>query len=358
MAPKVRIGDRWVGDGEPCFIIAEAGSNHNGSLEQAKSLIRVSAEAGADAVKFQTFRASTMYPRESTSVDYLKKLGVDKPIYEIIREMEMPFEWIPELAKLAAETGIMFLSTPFDETCVDMLAPYVPAFKIASYELTHVSLVRYVAKQGKPLIISTGAANLEEISEAVETVSECGSPGVCLMQCTAKYPAPLETINARVIRTLKERFEMPVGLSDHSAHPLYAPLAAVACGANLIEKHFSLSNHLPGPDHAFALEPTGLRSMVEGIRAVEAALGSTEKNLQWAERELVNYRRSVYTNRRIKKGESISQNDVILLRRPGLTEEGIRPSDFLKKVRVARARRDMPPQWLVRWEDIELPSQE
>ncbi len=312
MATKIRIGERWVGDGEPCFIIAEAGSNHNGNLEQAKRLIDVAREAGADAVKFQLFRASKLYPKNAGQSDYLK---LDRSIYDIIADMEMPYEWLPELAAHCQERGIIFLSSVFDEESVDRLDPYVPAYKIASYEMTHLPLVRHIARKGKPTIISTGTANLEEVDETVEAFLQTGNAGLMLMQCTASYPAPVESLNLRAIVTMKNAFGVPVGLSDHSRDPLTGPMAAVAIGADLVEKHFTLSNRLPGPDHPFSVEPGELRSMVQKIREVERALGSGEKAVQPVEGELRGFaRRSIFTTRDIAAGEVLTPENVAVLR--------------------------------------------
>ncbi len=349
---KMRIGERWIGDGEPCFIIAEAGSNHDGNLVQAKALIDVAVEAGADAVKFQTFKSRTMYPRVSGPVEYLKALGVDRSISDLIEEMEMPEHWIPELAAYCTKHGIVFLSTPFDEQMVDLLDPYVPAFKIASYELTHIPMIRHAAAKKKPLIVSTGAGSLDEIEQALAAITAAGNESVCLMQCTAKYPAPPETVNVRVIAEFRQRWRIPVGLSDHSRHPLYAPLAAVACGASLIEKHYTLSRRLPGPDHSFALEPPELREMVEGIRSVERVLGNPNKRLLEVEQELVNYRRAIYTARVVEAGHVLKCDDLIVLRRPGTREAGIPPKE-LDALFGRQVRRRLEAQWLLTRDDLE-----
>src|SRR5687767_268242 len=272
----VRIGERVVGDGSPCFVIAEAGSNHNGRLDEAKSLIRLAADAGADAVKFQTFRADKLYSKNAGRSEYLQ---LDQPIFDIIAAMEMPYEWLPVLASEAARQGILFLSTPFDEESADALEPHVPAYKIASYEMTHLPLVRYIAKKGKPLIISTGTADLDEVRETVEAVRAAGNDQLIMLQCTASYPAPLESLNLRAMTTMREELDVLVGLSDHSREPLIGPVAAVALGAAVIEKHFTFSNELPGPDHRFAIEPDELRAMVRSIRECQAALGDGQKRV-------------------------------------------------------------------------------
>ena len=322
---RVKIADRWIGEGEPCFIIAEAGSNHNGSLEQAKCLIDVAVRAGADAVKFQLFRASKIYNKDAGKSDYLK---LDKPIYDIIADMEMPYEWLPELADHAQKQSIIFFSSVLDEESLEQLDPYVPAYKIASYELTHIPLLRQIANKGKPVILSTGAANLEEVDESIEAFLNTGNKDLMLMQCTASYPAPLESLNLRAIQTMNEAFGVPVGLSDHSRDPLVGPLAAVALGASLVEKHFTLSNQLPGPDHPFSVEPGELKQMVEKIRELEQTLGTGEKVVQDAETELRSFaRRSIFAIADIAPGELISPENVAVLR-SGQLEPGLEPKYY------------------------------
>jgi len=224
----MRIGATLIGVGHPCYVIAEAGSNHNGSLPQAKRLIDVAADAGADAVKFQLFRASRMYPRSAGVSGYL---GSAVPIYDIIASMEMSYEWLPELAGYCESRNIAFLATPFDEDSADQLVPWVQAFKVASYEMTHIPLVRHVAAKGKPLIISTGTADIEEVEQTVVECRNAGNREIALLQCTAAYPAPLDALNIRALTTLSARFGVPSGLSDHSRDPVVAPIVAVACGA-------------------------------------------------------------------------------------------------------------------------------
>jgi len=325
MATKVQIDDRWIGNGEPCFIIAEAGSNHNANFELARQLIDTAASAGADAVKFQVFRASRLYPKSAGQSDYL---STSKPIYDIMAEMETPYEWLPELAAYSRKKKLVFLASVFDEESADQLDPYVSAFKIASYEMTHLPLVRYVAKKGKPMIISTGTANLREVEETVEEVHAVGNNGMILMQCTAAYPAPVESLNIRAIASMKEKFHVPVGLSDHSRDPVVGPIMAIAIGANLIEKHFTLNNMLPGPDHRFALEPSELKTMIQKVRVAEKALGNGEKVMHPVEAELRGFaRRSIFAVRDIKAGEEFTSHNVAVLRCGKLTP-GLEPKYF------------------------------
>ena len=322
---SMRIGERVVGGGAPCFIIAEAGSNHNGRLDQATQLIDAAASAGADAVKFQLFRAGTLYPTTAGRSDYLKQ---DRSIYDIVAEMEMPEAWLPELARHCRERGVVFLASAFDEALVDRLDPFVPAHKIASYEMTHLPLVRHVAAKGKPVILSTGTATLEEVRETVEAVRGSGNPPLVLLQCTAAYPAPFESLNLRTLTTMQQAFGVPVGLSDHSEDALVGPLGAVALGAAVLEKHFTLDRALPGPDHRFALEPDGLRLMIQQVRALEQALGDGKKQTHPVEGELRGFaRRSIFAVRPIPAGTPLTMENVAVLR-CGQQPAGLAPREF------------------------------
>jgi N-acetylneuraminate synthase len=332
-AATLDLGRRRVGDGQPCYVIAEAGSNHDGRLDQARRLVDVAAEAGADAVKFQLFRARTLYARGAGRSEYLQ---LDRSIYDVIADMEMPYEWLPILAGHAAERGIDFMVSVFDEESVDRVDPLVASFKIASYEMTHLPLVRHAASKKKPLIVSTGTANLDEVGE---TVAAIGDTPFALMQCTAAYPAPLDALNVRAIVTLKAAFGVPVGLSDHSRDPLIGPLAAVALGANLLEKHFTLSNRLPGPDHGFAVEPDELATLVRRVRETERALGTGDKKVQPVEEELRRFaRRAIFVARDVAAGEPLGPDNLVILRCGTLTP-GLPPSAWERVVgrRAARA---------------------
>ncbi len=332
---RIRIGERWVGEGQPTYIVAEAGSNHNGSFEQALRLIDAAADAGADAVKFQHFKAATLYPKSAGESDYLK---LPRSIYDIIHDMETPDEWVPRLAAHCRARALAFLSTPFDEASAEVLDLYVPAFKVASYEMTHVPLLRHLAGKGKPLIISTGAATLDEVLHAVEVVTKEGNEQVIVLQCTASYPAPLEAVNARALVTLREATGRPTGLSDHSRDPLVAPLVAVALGACLIEKHFTLSNRLPGPDHAFAVEPHELALLVQRVREAERALGHGRKETLPEEQELrVFARRSIFATRDIRPGERLTGDNVAVLR-CGTLGYGLAPEALDSVIGRAAAR--------------------
>ncbi len=325
MVEAVKAGKIRIGGGAPCFIIAEAGSNHDGKLSVAMKLIDVAARAGADAVKFQTFRADRIYSERAGTSAYLK---LKKSIVEVIRDMEMPYAWIPKLAERCRRRGIFFISTPFDEESADRLNPWVDVFKIASYEMTHHPLLRHVAAFGKPVLLSTGASLPGEIAESVAVLRRARVKGLCLMQCTASYPAPLESINVRVLETLRAAFRCPAGLSDHSRDPIAAPMTAAALGADLIEKHFTLDNRLPGPDHRYAVEPDELAALVKGIRAVESARGDGVKRVHPVEEELRHFaRRSVFAIRDLKPGERLSRENTACLRN-GKMPSGLPPSEY------------------------------
>ncbi len=339
---KIQIGKKWIGKGYPCFVIAEAGSNHNGELSKALQLIDLAVSAGADAIKFQTFSAEHLYPNIEKSAEYLKELGIKKNVFQVIKELEMPLSWIPILASYCEKKDIIFLSTPFDERAADKLESYVPAFKIASYEMTHSPLIDYVARKFKPVLISTGGATFEEIEEMINLFQLTGNRSLCLLQCTAKYPAPLDSLNIDVISTFSKCWNVPVGLSDHSLEFDIGPLLAVAKGANVIEKHFTLSRALPGPDHTYALEPMELKSMVDLIRTAERCIGSGVKVPHMIEHELRNYRRGIFSITNISAGEVLNLNNIAILRRSGLPETDLNPREFSEIVGKSASRELKP----------------
>lgn len=319
----MKIGTKDLSEGT--FVIAEAGSNHNGSLETAKELIDVAADAGADAVKFQTFRADKLYVQDTGDEKYFDN---DKSIYETMEAMEMPYDWIPELKRYSEESELEFISTPFDRRSADELEEFVPAYKIASYTLSYHPLLKYIASKNKPIIVSTGVHDLDEVREAVEILRNEGAANVVLLHCVASYPTPLESINVRAIKTLNQEFELPVGLSDHTTHPTTAPSTAVALGASVVEKHFTLDKSMEGPDHNFALEPDELDRMISSIRRTEKVLGSGEVDILDEEKELHEIaRRRIHAANDIGKGDIITENDVEVLR-SGRREKGLEPKFY------------------------------
>ena len=262
--PSIEIGGRPIGSGRPTYVIAEIGSNHDGDLERAREYVRAAAKAGADAVKFQSFRASMLS-------------AADAPGYETLRELEIPEDWHATLQREAIDAGTHFLSTPFDASRLALLASLdCPAIKIASGDLTHAPLLRAAAQTGLPILLSTGLAYLDEVREAVELLRHSGDPPLLLFHCVAAYPPPYEALNLRAIATLAQHFECPVGFSDHSPGVATA-VASVALGACAIEKHVTFDRSNPGPDHGYALTMGEFAELCVQIRAIEAALGDGVK---------------------------------------------------------------------------------
>jgi N-acetylneuraminate synthase len=337
----LRIGEDRV------FIIAEAGSNWRmgttrRDLAMAASLIDVAVDAGADAVKFQTYRPETVYVPNAGTSQYLSEAGIEEDISEIFADLAMPYEMLAELAQRCRSNGIRFMSTPFSPADFAAVDPWVEVHKNASYEISHLRLIELAARSGKPLVQSTGAATVDDIAWAVDTFRENGGDQLVLLQCTARYPAPLRAIDVRAIPWMAQHFGVAAGLSDHSRDPLAAPLAAVALGARVIEKHYTLNNALPGPDHSFALEPAELRAMVTGIRNVEAVLGEGVKHVRPEEEELRSYaQRAVQAIRPIASGETMREDDNVAIRRAGQQRKGVHPR-YLKDLEGRPATRDIP----------------
>jgi N-acetylneuraminate synthase len=303
-----------------CYIVAQAGSNHDGQLEQALRLIDVAVDAGVDAVKFQVFRAQRLY---APGADDAERAACVRD-----EMVEVPPEWLPQLARRARERAIDFLASALEPESVDAVNPWVSAHSCPSDELTNHPLLAHMARKGKPLIVSTGAAEMAEVAAAVAAIRAAGDPPLVLLQCTAGYPAPLDALHLRAMHTLELTFSVPVGLSDHSRHPTVAPAAAVALGACVVEKHYTLSNGLTGPDHHFALEPRELTEMVAAVRATEAALGYPDKRPAQVEVERRRFaRRSIYTVRAVRRGEQLTSDNVAVLR-CGKQPAGLPPAAF------------------------------
>ncbi|MGA7988069.1 MAG: N-acetylneuraminate synthase family protein [Candidatus Dormiibacterota bacterium] len=349
--PEFRIGSREVGPNHPCYVIAEAGANHNRDLSTALRLIEVAAEARADAVKFQTYTAEGLYSRRTPDIDYLKDQGLvgeHESVWELIKRVEIPWEWHEDLARHAAEVGIAFFSTPFEEAAVDVLESVgVPAYKIASYEVNHLPLIERVARTGKPMLISTGMASLGDIERALDTASAAGAHDLMVMHCAVNYPPRFADLNLRAITTLRSAFDIPVGWSDHTLGHT-ADVVAVTLGACAIEKHLTLSRHQPGPDHAFALEPSELAAMVTAIRETEDALGSSVKRVTDAEADLFRLaRRSIVAARHVRAGGELSRAD-LAVKRPGF---GI-PVDALDQVIGRHVAHDVAADQVLQWDDL------
>ena len=303
--------------GNRTFIIAEAGVNHNGYVELAMKLIDTAKDAGADAVKFQTFKAENVVVKDAQKAEYQKETTGKGSQYEMIKKLELTEYDFKELADYAKKRDILFLSSPFDKVSVDLLDDIdVPVFKIASGEITNFPLLKHIAGKGKPIILSTGMATLGEIEDALRVIRDVGADYVVLLHCVTSYPAKMEDVNLRVIETLERAFKLPVGFSDHTLG-ITVPIAAVSLGAVVIEKHFTLDKNLPGPDHKASLEPDELKEMVVAIRDVEKALGDGIK-LPTKEEEKIKKvaRRSVVAKVDIPKGTTITE-DMLDVKRPG-----------------------------------------
>jgi pseudaminic acid synthase len=325
-APNFSIGGRRIGGGYSAYVIAEMSANHNQDYEQASAIVRAAKEAGADAIKLQTYSPDTMTLDVRTPIFHIGRgtIWEGKNLYELYGEAYTPWEWQPRLKKLAESIGLQCFSTPFDFTAVDFLEQMdVPAHKIASFELVDIPLISRVAKTGKPVIMSTGMASREELREAVEAFYTAGGTQLALLKCTSAYPSPPSEMNLRTIADLASTFGVPIGLSDHSLG-IAVPIAAVAAGACIIEKHFTLSRAIPGPDAAFSLEPEEFKAMVDGVRTAEQALGNVCYDLSEREKASRGFRRSLFVVQDVKAGELLSEKNVRSIR-PG---HGLPPKDW------------------------------
>lgn len=339
---KIKIADKQIGEGKPVFIIAEVGSNHDGKLEQSKKLIDVATWAGVDAVKFQLFQASKVYPPNCGKIPTPQgKIN----LYKFFKQAELPVKWLFPLKKYAESKGIIFIVTPFDEESADELEKNkIAVYKIASSESNHLPLLSYIAKNKKPMILSSGLSTLADIEEEVETIYQQGNQQIIILQCVSSYPAPPEDYNLRVIETLKNAFQVPVGISDHSLDPILIPKLAVATGALVIEKHFTLSKKLLGPDHPYALEPDELKLMVKEIKKIEKwsqnkrdkflnsnpfykkILGTGQKVITPSEREIYpGDKRSIFVIKDLKKDERLNKNNTAILRAERYLKPGLHP---------------------------------
>lgn len=317
---------------ERTFIIAEIGSNHNGDLDTALKLIDMAGDLGADAVKFQSFLADHLTTRDS-------------PTYDMLKRIEVPKAWYPVLKEAAARRGMVFFSTATNEITLGwMMEVEVEMFKLASPNITHIPLIRYTANLGKPIIMSTGMATFQEIDEAVQAVFNTGNHQLALLHCVSEYPANSQDINLKFIDTLKRMYDLPVGFSDHTIG-VGAAVGAVALGAQIIEKHITLSRQTPGPDHHYAMEPPEFEAMVKGIRDVEQAVGSHVKRLTEGEQRLrLEYFRSLHAARDIKTGEEVRE-DMIAVIRPA---NGLHPrhlSDMVGRRAVCDLPKHSPLNW-------------
>lgn len=344
----LKINGRLIGAGYPTYIIAEMSANHNQDFAQAVAIIRAAKEAGADAVKLQTYTPDTL--TIDCHNEYFQiggGLWAGKNLYELYGEAYTPWDWQPKLKKIANDLGLDCFSTPFDPTAVEFLeAMDVPAHKIASFELTDIPLIQTIARTGKPIIMSTGMATIAEIEEALHAIHATGNTQVALLKCTSAYPAPPEEANLRTIPDMSTRFGVPVGLSDHTLG-IAVPVAAVTLGACIIEKHFTFSRSATGPDSAFSLEPAEFKQMAEAIRAAEKATGTANYEATPQEAGGRNYRRSLFVVADIKAGEPFTNMNVRSIR-PG---HGLLPK-HLPEVLGRRAACDIAKGTPLAWSHL------
>jgi N,N'-diacetyllegionaminate synthase len=331
---------------EKVFIIAEAGVNHNGSIELAKKLVDVAKNADADAVKFQTFKSSKVISKKATMAEYQKQnIGKETSQLDMILPLELTYSQFTEIKKYCDQIGILFLSTPFDEDSVDFLDTLVPLFKIGSGEITNFPLLRKIAQKSKPIILSTGMSYLGEVERAIAVIVQEGNSNLSLLHCTTNYPCHFDEVNLNAMITLKEAFKLPIGYSDHTIG-IVVPIAAVAMGAKIIEKHFTLDKNLPGPDHKASLDPCELKKMVEAIRNIEQALGDGIKKPNQSEFKVMTVaRKSLVAARNLKAGEIVLEND-IAVKRPG---DGIKP-EFIDILVGKKLVKDIEEDEVLSWE--------
>ncbi|QMU28983.1 pseudaminic acid synthase [Adhaeribacter radiodurans] len=324
---EVTIGNRKIGPAHRPFIIAEMSGNHNQSLDRALAIVDAAADAGADAIKLQTYTPDTMTIEGVHTIEDPNSLWKNRELYDLYREAYTPWEWHQALFNRARERGILAFSSPFDETAVDFLESLqVPAYKIASFENTDLPLLKKVAATGKPVIISTGVATVAEIDEAVRTLQANGCTDIILLKCTSTYPSSPENTNLRTIPHLAQLFNLPVGLSDHTMG-VGASVAAVALGACVIEKHFTLRRADGGVDSAFSLEPQELQSLVVESERAFLALGTIQYGVQKAEKNSRLYKRSIYVAKDVQAGEPFTKENIRIIR----PNEGLEPK-YLEQV--------------------------
>lgn len=346
----IKIGNRLIGESEPTYIIAELGANFDNDLEKAKRLALAAKEAGADAAKIQSFRADTIVSGKGFASMQLKGVhgSWGRPVDHVFKEAEFPRAWHKEFFDYCRQIGITPASAPYDFEAVDLLAELGAEFyKIGSGEITWPGMLQYIAKKGRPIFLATGAASLAEVDEAVAAIEAAGGKDLVLLQCITNYPSKVESANINVLKTYQTAFNVLTGYSDHSPSDV-VPLGAVALGARVIEKHFTLNKKDKGPDHPHSMEPAEFAAMVKKIHALESALGSSRKEVVAEEAEtVIVQRRSLYVAKPLAKGEIITSKHVAVLR-PAL---GI-PPKFREMVVGHAVRRDMEAGEPLKWVDL------
>lgn len=336
-----------VGKNYPCYIIAEIGSNFDGSLKKAKKLIELAKKSGADCAKFQSFLTEELLSKTGFEKRVAFQSRWKKPVWEVYKKAELPREWHAELAKHARKLKIDFMSTPYDYEAVDLLDELgVPAFKIGSGDITYLEFLKYIAKKGKPVLLPTGASTIIEIKDAIDVVRSTKNNKIILMQSVTQYPSPIEDANILSMVSMREKFGLNVGYSDHSPN-MTVPIASVALGACVIEKHFTDNTQNQGPDHPHSLDPKSFSTMIARIREVEKAFGDGIKKVEKSEKDTrIIQRRSIYTIKSIKKGEKFTQENIKCLR-PFVGLSAAKFSSVIGK----RASRDMSSYTAIRPSD-------
>jgi len=344
------VGERRIGGGAPVFVVAEAGVNHNGDVALALSLVDAAADGGADAVKFQTFRTDALVSRAAPKAGYqVETTGGAESQRDMLARLELTLADFARVQERCAKRGVVFFSAPFDEASADALERLAaPLFKVPSGEITNLPFLRHVAAKRQPMIVSTGMSTLAEVGEAVAAIRAAGDPPVALLHCVSAYPAPPDEMNLRAMDTLRERFGVPVGLSDHTLG-LEVALAAVARGAAIVEKHLTLDKAMPGPDHRASLDPGEMAALVRGIRTVESALGDGDKRPTPSELDTRRVaRKSLVAARALRAGERLTE-DAVAVKRPGT---GIPPAELSRAV-GRRLRRDVAADEVLEWTALE-----
>ena len=347
---NIKIGNRMIGPDYPTYFIAEIGGNFDGSIDKAKRLIDAAKESGADCAKFQTFKAESIVSEGGFSKMTLHGVhgSWGRTVTEVFRDVEFPMEWHQEIADYCAKVGIDFSTSPYFKEAIDLCADMkLPFIKIGSGEITWLEMLEYTASKGIPVMLATGDATMSEIDEAVRAIEKTGNKDLVLMQCITNYPSKIDSANVNVLKTYQSAFDCLTGYSDHSPGHVVA-LASVVLGGRVIEKHFTLDKTDKGPDHPHSMEPQEFKFMVDSIREVERAMGSTRKEVVAEEGETVFVqRRCLYAKRPLKKGQVITAEDIDVLR-PAL---GI-PPKFKQTIIGKAVNKDIPARDPIFWEDL------
>jgi len=339
----MKIKNKTIGEKEPCFIIAEAGVNHNGKLDLAKKLVDIAVDAGADAVKFQTFKAEDVSTNNADIARYAKKtVGENIKQVPLLKKLSLEYDDFKTIKEYCDKKGIIFLSTPHSFDAVDFLENLVPAYKFGSGDITNIPVLKHAAKKGKPIILGTGMSTLEEVKNAINSIKSEGNKQIIALHCTTNYPCQLKEVNLNAMKTMRDKLDCLVGYSDHT-QGVTVPIMATSLGAVIIEKHFTFDRNLPGPDHKASLEPDELKKMVKEIRNAEKALGSFNKKPTQSEKETMKFiRKSIFSIVDIPKGYIITK-DMLAIKRPG---NGLNPK-YIDKIIGKKAKIDIKKEEII-----------